>query len=161
MSEQNIVRKTLREALSGRGAHASTLTVFDGLDWETAWVRPDGSPHSLFQQLNHLVYWQDFALSWLDGEKLETPEHDTDSWPGEEGPSDREHWERSVDRFKTGLAELERRADEMELATSLGPKTALEILQIVAAHNSYHAGQVVALRRALGAWPPPGGGFTW
>jgi uncharacterized damage-inducible protein DinB len=28
-------------------------------------------------------------------------------------------------------------------------------------HNSHHLGQVVMVRRLLGAWPPPGGGDTW
>ncbi len=162
MSEpQETVRKTLGDALSGRGAHALTAEIFDGAPWEWAGALPDGSPHSMFQLVNHLVYWQDFALEWLDGAKPETPEHDADSWPLGRAPADLGTWERSVERFKTGLAALERRALECDLFKRLGPKTALEILQIVAAHNSYHAGQVAALRRALGTWPPPGGGLTW
>ena len=36
--------------------------------------------------------------------------------------------------------------------------TALEVLAL---HNSYHLGQIVLLRRILGAWPPPSGGDTW
>ncbi len=161
MSEHERFRKSLNQALTGRGAHASTEEVFDGLDRKAAGERPDGAPHSVFQLLNHLVYWQDFALRWLDGEKPATPEHDLDSWPGEARPADAAAWEGAVERFKAGLAELERYAAEADLQTSLGPKTTLEILQIVASHNSYHAGQVAALRRALGAWPPPGGGFSW
>jgi uncharacterized damage-inducible protein DinB len=161
MSESEMVRRTLRDAFSGRSAHASTEQVFDGLEWESAGVRPNGTPHSLFQQLNHLVYWQEFALRWLDGEKPATPEHDANSWPGAVSPADGKVWQRSVQRFKSGLGELQRRADESDLFTPLGPKTTLEILQIVASHNSYHAGQVAALRRALGCWPPPGGGLTW
>lgn len=27
-------------------------------------------------------------------------------------------------------------------------------------HTAYHLGQVVIMRRILGAWPPPGGGFS-
>lgn len=161
MSAREIVRATLGQALSGRGAHVATAEIFDGLEWESAWLRPEGAPHSLFQQLSHLVFWQEFALRWLDGEKPETPEHDADSWPGDEGPMDDDDWESAVERFKTGVAELLRRAEESDLLAQLGPKTAFEILQVVASHNSYHAGQVAGLRRALGKWPPPGGGFTW
>jgi hypothetical protein len=29
------------------------------------------------------------------------------------------------------------------------------------AHNSYHAGQIATIRRALNAWPPKAGGDTW
>ncbi len=162
MSEQpEVLRKTLRQALSGRGAHVLSKEVFDGLEWESAGARPEAAPHTIFQILNHLVYWQDFALRWLGGSKPETPEHAADSWPGEEAPADRADWERAVERFRTGFAELDRHADESDLFATLGPKSALEILQLIASHNSYHGGQVAALRRALGAWPPPGGGATW
>jgi uncharacterized damage-inducible protein DinB len=37
----------------------------------------------------------------------------------------------------------------------------LQMLHAIAAHNSYHLGQVVVLRQMLGAWPPPSGGLTW
>ena len=152
---------SLRQALSGRGAHSLTAEVFDGLDWELAGSRPEGAPYSVFELLNHLVYWQEFALGWLDGEKRETPEHAAESWPGEPAPRSEEEWEAAVERFKSGLEEYERRSGEAELFSQLGPKTALEILQLIASHNSYHAGQVAVLRRMLGAWPPPGGGATW
>ena len=29
------------------------------------------------------------------------------------------------------------------------------------AHNSYHAGQIALIRRALGVWPPRPGGDRW
>jgi hypothetical protein len=35
------------------------------------------------------------------------------------------------------------------------------MLQTIGSHNSYHAGQVVIVRQALDAWPPPSGGLTW
>jgi uncharacterized damage-inducible protein DinB len=156
-----IVRQTLQEALAGRAAHAPVGDIFDGLTWKLAGERPQGVSHAIYQQVNHLVYWQDFGLRWLDGDKPATPEHAAESWPGDEAPADQQAWESAVERFKSGLAEIVRRAVESNLYEQLGPKTALDILQVLASHNSYHAGQVAALRRALGAWPPPGGGATW
>jgi len=32
---------------------------------------------------------------------------------------------------------------------------------MLANHNSYHLGQIVSLRRLIGAWLPPSGGATW
>ena len=152
---------SLEQALSGKSAHALTAEVFDGLDWEQAGARPEGAPYSVFQLLNHLVYWQEFGLRWLDGEPPEVPEHAAESWPGEVAPAGQGEWEEAIERFKTGRAEYERRAGEADLFVQLGPKSALEVIQLVASHNSYHAGQVAVLRRMLGAWPPPGGGVTW
>jgi uncharacterized damage-inducible protein DinB len=37
----------------------------------------------------------------------------------------------------------------------------LAVLWQTAVHNSYHIGQVVILRRMLGAWPPLDGSDTW
>ena len=53
-----------------------------------------------------------------------------------------------------------------QLATSLvevgTPLTSTHaVLWQTLVHNSYHIGQVVILRRALGIWPPRGGGDSW
>jgi uncharacterized damage-inducible protein DinB len=39
--------------------------------------------------------------------------------------------------------------------------TVLAILWQTLAHNSYHVGQIVLVRSALGAWPPRAGGDSW
>jgi uncharacterized damage-inducible protein DinB len=160
-TDREALGECLEQALSGRNAHALTADIFDGLEWELAGARPEGAPYSVFQLLNHLVYWQEFGLRWLEGEPPEVPEHAAESWPGETGPEGPEEWAGAIERFRTGLAAYERRAAEDELFARLGPKRALEVIQLVASHNSYHAGQVAVLRRMLGAWPPPGGGVTW
>ena len=154
-------REALERALTGEGAHVGVSKTLDGLDWERAGSRPAGSPHTAFQIVNHLAFWQEHALAWLAGEKPPTPAHDADSWPGPERPADPAAWEEAVARFSAGLERLRGHAAEDDLAARRGPKSVLYILQIVAAHNSYHLGQVVLLRQQLGDWPPPGGGFTW
>lgn len=155
--------RILRSALAGRGAHVQPARVFDGLDWRLAGLRPGGSPHSIWQVLGHMIFWQDFSLAHLRGEDPPVPEHAADSWPKEEAPRDEAEWQRAVERFVAGLDEAMRQAKgdlTAEIRARPG-RTRAESLQMIAAHNSYHAGQVVLLRRMLGAWPPPGGGDTW
>ena len=162
MSEtKDELRAVVLQALSGRGAHALVRGGFDGLTWEQAGAAVATGNHTIFQLLNHLVYWQDFALAWIDGDKPPTPEHAAESWPGESVPSGTEEWQQAVERFFLGLEALESRAEGLELLAPRGPKSVLEILQLIASHNSYHLGQVAWVRRTLGAWPPPGGGATW
>jgi hypothetical protein len=36
-----------------------------------------------------------------------------------------------------------------------------DALTHLAQHNAHHLGQIVTLRQAIGAWPPPEGSFTW
>ncbi len=56
---------------------------------------------------------------------------------------------------------MRRHAAQEDLLADRGGKSVLEILQLIATHNSYHVGQIVSLRRGLGSWPPPRGGLTW
>ena len=153
--------KVLRQAITGRGAHVLTAEVFDGLDWQLAGQRPEGAAHTVFQVLGHLVYWDDWVLEWIEAGKPETPEHAAESWPEATGAGSPEAWEELLARYKEGLSAMLRHAAAPDLLRDRDGKSGLEILQMVASHNSYHAGQVAALRRALGSWPPPGGGATW
>jgi uncharacterized damage-inducible protein DinB len=156
-----IVEKTIANALSGKGAHAATKNLFAGLDWQAAGARPRSAPHSIYQLLNHMSYWQNWVVSWLDGGSPPIPKHAAGGWPGASAPASSKEWQRAVRAFRSGLARLDRQSRQTSLLTVRGKHTRLGMLQAIASHNSYHAGQVVALRQILGAWPPPSGGLTW
>lgn len=159
--EMGVLEKSLTQALSGKDAHVEVLSAFEGLDWRLAGRRGEGEEHSVFQLLNHLSYWQDWVLRWLDGEDPGVPEHASGGWPGDEKPRSLEDWEQALEHFKKGVDELKSRSHVMDLLAVRGDKSPLEMFTSIALHNSYHIGQVVLLRRALGAWPPPSGGVTW
>lgn len=156
-----ILENTIEHALTGKGAHVGSIGVFDGLDWKLAGLRPAGAPHSLFQLLSHLVFWQDWVAKWLGGETPPVPKHAAGSWPVEPNPASKEDWERTVKVFREGLKALEHGARTTDLLNKRGKKSRLEMLQSIASHNSYHLGEAVFLRQILGSWPPPSGGLTW
>lgn len=160
-NNQTIVAKAVGHALSGKGAHIETQNIFAGLDWKSAGTRPEGGPHSVFELLNHIMYWQDWALKWLDGEKPPLPKHASGSWPKSTGPENDREWEAAIGNFKTGLKELIRWSREADVLAKPGKKSRLEMLHTISSHNSYHAGQVVVVRQILGKWPPPSRGLTW
>jgi uncharacterized damage-inducible protein DinB len=153
-------KRMARHALTGEGAHVATKSVFDGLDWTVAGIRPPGAAHTLFEVLNHMTYWQDWVVHWLAGQSPPVPKHASGGWPGEAAPATRAAWARAVRHFKKGLATLERGC-ELPPRPRRGGKTGIEMLALTAAHNTYHAGQVVVLRQLAGCWPPPSGGATW
>lgn len=160
-ADGKILDRAVGHALSGKGAHVEVKNVFSGLNWKVAGTRPEGVPHSLFQLLNHMIYWQDWVVKWLDGEKPPIPKHASGSWPLGAGPASSEDWKRNVRRFESDLDKLHRQVGEADLLSKRGGKSRLEMLRTIASHNSYHAGQVVLLRQLLGTWPPPSGGLTW
>jgi uncharacterized damage-inducible protein DinB len=150
-ADPKVLTRAIARALAGRSAHLDPARVFEGLDWKLVGARPEGAAHSLFQLINHMVFWQDWTLNWLDGKKsLST----AGSWRGSNGPGNPEEWELAVRRFRSGLDELTRHARKTDLLSRRGRTSRLEMLHTVASHNSYHAGQVVVLRQTLGAWPP-------
>lgn len=160
-AERKTIASAMDYALTGHGAHASTAHVFDGVDWKQAGTLPAGAPHSLYQLLHHMSFWQDWALRWLEGKKPATPKHASESWPAQAAPTSAEHWRKALKHYQKGLHELERNCTKSDLFVRHGDKTAMEMIQAIASHNSYHAGQAAFLRRAVGAWPPPAGGVTW
>jgi uncharacterized damage-inducible protein DinB len=162
MSSSEDSLKAMRlQALTGRGAHVLTLDALDSMPWNQAGERPGKAPHSVFEIVNHLVYWQDFSVAWLDGERVATPEHAAQSWPGDMAPQSEQEWSERVGEFERGFKALEERIETLDPFEERGPKTVLEIIQLIASHNSYHIGQISLIRRMLGAWPPPAGGATW
>ncbi|MFB3921082.1 MAG: DinB family protein [Terriglobia bacterium] len=160
-TDHTILQKTVARALSGEGAHAASKNMFQGLDWKLAGARPEGAPHSIFQIVGHLTFWQDWVVEWLDGGKPQVPKHAAGSWPKDPAPAGKREWDKAVKAFRRGLDGLERRARKADLLAQRGKHTPLGMLHAIASHNSHHLGQVVMLRQMLGAWPPPSGGVTW
>jgi uncharacterized damage-inducible protein DinB len=160
-TDGKVLEKIIGNALSGKGAHVGAEKLFAGLNWKLAGARPEGAPHSIFQLLNHMFYWQEWVVKWLDGENPPVPRHAAGGWPGAPSPASAKEWQDAVRSFRSGLGKLTRQARAADLLTKRGKNTRLGMLQAIASHNSYHIGQVVALRQILGSWPPPSGGLTW
>lgn len=160
-AEREEIGRQIEAGLSGAGAHAGAENTFEGLDWSDAGYCPDGTPHSIFQLLNHITYWQDWAVKWVDGRTAPLPKHARGSWPANVGPANQKEWDRAVQTFLRGLAKLKRQARKMDLLSKRGDSTRLRMLRTIGSHNSYHLGQVVVLRQMIGKWPPPSGGLTW
>ena len=158
---QSVLEKTTSRALSGTDSHVEVPNVVEGLDWKLAGARPQGAPHSVFQLVNHMIYWQEWAVKWLDGRRPKPPKHAAGSWPGDVSPANRREWEQTVRRLREVLDALERRSRQADLLSKRGKMTCLEMLHIIGSHTSYHSGQAALLRQMLGSWPPPSGGVTW
>lgn len=168
---------TLRELVHGKGAHVDPAACVEDVPAELAARTLDGYPHSIWQIVEHMNYWMDYDLGKLAGESRPYPEKAIESWP-DNSHSTTDHqtvdrqWQATTRRFSDLLARLAHFAesDNTMLARKVqkpGPdqsthqSTVHAMLWQIVAHNSYHAGQIVVLRRQFGAWPPRRGGDTW
>lgn len=146
------------DGLHGKNAHADPILALKGLHWRLAGERPTGVPHSVWQLVNHMIFWQDFVLAYLKGEKPSAPQKDKDSWPDDKFPADESEWDGAVLKFTAGLKEAERESDQnlAEIGFGIGQENTnrADLLGTIVTHNSYHIGQVVLIRRLLEVWPP-------
>jgi uncharacterized damage-inducible protein DinB len=163
--------RILIELLYGKGAHANPLACVEDLSAELAGRHAQNLLHSIWQIVWHVNFWADYELRRIRGEKPRYPDHAAESWPPPTPPTENE-WKHEVIRFADLLAaltalaeadsnELNREVPAMHPNQKTHTSTVLAILWQLAAHNSYHVGQVALVRRALGAWPPRGGGDSW
>jgi hypothetical protein len=98
-NEHEVIQQTIYRALSGKDAHVENANILAGLDWNLAGVQPEGVPHSLFELANHMIYWQEWTVKWLDGKKPRAPKHAAGGWPGKPKPVDQKEWEKTVKRY--------------------------------------------------------------
>ena len=142
----DVVREAIVHALSGHYSHMDVRKSLEAVDAKVAGHLPAGSPHSIFQIVNHMIFWQEFFLERLAGTPV--PEPEEDRWPWPASPSSQAEWDQVVARFFRGLD----RAVEFAAAPDLdkvlaGAKSTsrLDALRTIASHNSYHVGQIVLL----------------
>lgn len=76
----------LQRALSGEGAHTETGAVVEGMEWKSVIEVPPGFPHSVFDLVSHMAFWQNWVIEWLDGKQPGVPKHAAGSWPKRDQP---------------------------------------------------------------------------
>ncbi|MGA7300723.1 MAG: DinB family protein [Candidatus Sulfotelmatobacter sp.] len=164
--------RALIELLRGKGAHADPLACVEDISAELARRKVNGFPHSIAQLLFHMNYWMDYDLRRAHGEKPRYPEHNSESFPSTAAPASDAEWHKWQERFAALISEtaalaglsqtdLDHKVEATHPSHQQRADTLEALLWQLAAHNSYHTGQIAMIRRALGAWPPRGGGDTW
>jgi hypothetical protein len=161
----------LEQVLSGDGAAAPPLHILEGLTQEIVHRAPEGAPHSIYEELWHVTFWQRVSLDWIGGIETPYPASARNGFPTVLD-AEREYWEQLCTRFFADNALAAAAARDMSrLDQPVGcPSrpghparimTVREQLENLGAHNAYHFGRIVLLRQLLGAWPPRSGGCTW
>lgn len=161
----------LAQALIGDSYAAPPAHIIEGLNDEIVHRRMPNVPHTIYEELWHIAFWQQVTLDWVQGIKTPFPAKPSDGFPSEIQAAS-EDWERLRTRF-LGDAELAavfaRDKDKLDqlIRCPSRPGTPVRVMSIgdqltsLAAHNAYHLGRIVLLRQILQAWPPPSGGYSW
>jgi uncharacterized damage-inducible protein DinB len=161
----------LEQVLAGESAHTAPARILEALEPELAHRKPAGAPHSIYEELWHINFWQQMTLDWISGIETPYPASPADGFPTVLD-AEREYWGQLCERFFSGNrravdASLDKTRLDVEVRCTSRPgqpvriMTVREQLESLGAHNAYHFGRIVLLRQLLGSWPPPSGGFSW
>jgi uncharacterized damage-inducible protein DinB len=161
-----INRIVLEHSLEGIYAHVSPSRALEALTVELASRKTESFPHTIFQLIEHMIYWQDIFLKYVFKTDFVKPEHASDGWTANGAPKDEKELKESVEKFLKGIDKTKRfvkNVDDNSRTIKHGKNDldVYDVLHSLASHNSYHLGQVVMLRHLFGSWPPPSGGITW
>jgi hypothetical protein len=152
------LREHLLYLLRGGGAHLDFEAAIADLPPQLRGARVPGLPHTPWRLLEHLRIAQWDILEFSRNPRHVSPPFPAGYWPQGDAPPDADSWDRSVEAFRQDLRAMQDLVAEP--ATDLfAPiphgegQTILREALLVADHNAYHLGQLVVVRRLLGAWP--------
>jgi uncharacterized damage-inducible protein DinB len=145
----------LGKLLGWKDAHVGFDAAVEGIPAALRHVAPKGLPHSPWQLLEHLRRCQRDILDFCRNPAYVEPSME-DYWP-QAGPPTDAAWKESIAAFRRDRDELKRLADDtaidlLDRVPNGTGQTYLRELLLVADHNAYHVGQLVMVRRGLGAW---------
>ena len=151
------LRQHLVKLLKGGNAHVDFDSAVKNLPAKLRGMRPEGAEHSPWELLEHMRIAQWDILEFSRNPKHVSPEFPAGYWPESDAPPDDKAWQKSIRKFRADLKAMQDLVEDPAIDL-LAPiphgegQTILREALLVADHNSYHLGQMVTVRRLLGAW---------
>jgi hypothetical protein len=152
------LRAQLVRVLDWEESHVGFDKAVDGIPGVKRGARATGFEHSPWELLEHMRIAQEDILDFCVNPKyvhnLKWPD---DYWPKSPAPASAKAWNDSVAAFKADrekLKQLARKTKDLfaKVPTGKDDQTYIRGILLLADHNSYHLGQLIAVRRALGIW---------
>jgi hypothetical protein len=156
MKDEKAVRDLLHSLLDWNNAHVRFDDAVNDFPRELRGIRPDGGPHSPWELLEHLRIALNDILEFSRDAAHVSPEFPSGYWPSTSAPPTETAWDESADAWRTSLRQFAELATDssVDLFATIphgtGQTVFREIL-LAADHNAYHLGQLMMVRRILGA----------
>ena len=152
------LRQHLVDLLKGGAAHVHFMDGVNGFPEAKRGAFIADLLHTGWQLLEHCRIAQWDILEFSRNPKHVSPGFPEGYWPKTPVPPDEAAWGKSVEAFERDLQEMINlvKNPKTDLCAKIphgGGQTILREALVLADHNAYHLGQLVDLRRALGAWP--------
>src|SRR5687768_4023269 len=162
MDKKEILLGQFDRCYNENGWFVAVRNAIDGTTAEQAAWKPEGSDNSIWESLTHITYYDNAYLQRFKGidYKYDVADNDETFRGGE--PSEAE-WQSDVARFDAVMTEwrgLIEAADEAKFTRAVSAENSAnwaDLICNVNAHNAYHGGQILLLRKLQGAWNPEKG----
>jgi uncharacterized damage-inducible protein DinB len=137
----------------------SLKTVLEGVTAEQAAWKPESVDNSIWETVNHIVFWNERWLQRYRGELNEPQDVDNDTT----FESDETDWPATLEKLWAVMDEWRAKLETIDDAKLESPVNAQYLapwrspLAQQNIHNAYHIGQVLLLRKLQGSWNPEKG----
>jgi len=157
MTEDKALRSHVLELLRGGHAHADLDSALADFPPKLRGKRPKGAEHTAWQLLEHIRIAQWDILQFSRNAKHVSPKWPQGYWPQTEAPPSAAAWNASIRQVRGDQKAMEKlvTSKKSDLFARIPHGTGQTLLRealLLADHNAYHIGQLVLLRRLLGAW---------
>lgn len=125
--------------------HVGWDKALEGLSAQQAAWKPAPQRHSIWQVLHHILFWREYTLRAMAGDKPGEAEIERRNWE-EPAEVSEDAWQAARRRFADSHRQIQ------EAIGGAGDKD-LERLSHYIPHDSYHVGQIMALRGLQGLAP--------
>jgi uncharacterized damage-inducible protein DinB len=151
------LREQLIQLLKGGHAHATFDDAIEGFPLELRGKKAADLPYSAWMLLEHMRIAQWDILEFSRDPKHKSPDFPDAYWAKSTEPASESAWNKSVESFRADLQAMQKlvtdRKTDLHKPFPWGDgQNVLREALLVADHNAYHLGQLVMLRRLLGAW---------
>jgi uncharacterized damage-inducible protein DinB len=153
------LRRELMATLNGDPWYGSAVShILDGIDAEKAAAHPITGAHSIWELVLHMTAWVNETKRRLEGGPHRPPVEG--DWPAVRSNSD-EAWAEALSALGRAHEDLARTlgaAEDSSLSRQIGgaqvdaignPVTYYQTIIGILQHDTYHAGQIAVLKKAL------------
>ena len=148
------LRTHLDNLLQMKGAHLTFREAVGDFPTELRGKKLRGAPHTPWQLLEHIRIAQEDILDFSRNPKYVGRKFPEGYWPATAAPPSEDAWDKSVAQFEKDMKAMRKLVADGDLFAKFPHgqgQTLLREALLVADHNAYPLGQLVFLRKMLGA----------
>jgi uncharacterized damage-inducible protein DinB len=160
--EKEILLDQFDRCYNENGWFVAVRNALEGVTALQAIWKPEGSDNSIWETLAHISYYNNAYLQRFKGIDYKYDIADNDE-TFRSGDLSEAAWRAEVAKFDEimkawrGLIEAADRSKLDEAVSAENTATWAELIANVNAHNAYHGGQILLLRKLQGIWDPEKG----